>query len=458
MSSPTPAVEASLGASAGANPPVAEHRPLIDLNALPPIGTDESLRAVLKKLSQLIQGEAYAGIVDGQRLTMVSAHQTNDRQEQTSINIEHAAREAATTPQAGFFAAPNQQSSMVLQNVREESEAQLVLSFGVTAHSVRVGFVLIVNDEAALKRSQLYSSLVEQLRLELALWTDIWHRCRVGQSTEVWMGQVRKIIRNRNYWMFAIAGLIACLAIPVPYWPKRECMIEPAFRRFLASPASGRVIDAKVRPGDIVAANQLLARIDDEPLRWELSKAEAEYQQALKKRDSALAARSGGEARLAELEKDRVGIQIQSIRKQLELLEIRSPIAGIVVEGDWVPTAGATVEQAATLFEIAPLDRIRIQTLLSSEDLGQITVGTPVTLHVDAAYGQKWAGAVERIDPRGHLEKDHVVFNAETEVENDEGLLRPGMRGSVRLSPGARSLAWIVLNRPYTWLMKKFAW
>jgi hypothetical protein len=36
--------------------------------------------------------------------------------------------------------------------------------------------------------------------------------------------------------------------------------------------------------------------------------------------------------------------------------------------------------------------------------------------------------------------------------------LRPGMRGSARLSAGWHSLGWMIFNRPYVWFMKKLAW
>jgi len=44
------------------------------------------------------------------------------------------------------------------------------------------------------------------------------------------------------------------------------------------------------------------------------------------------------------------------------------------------------------------------------------------------------------------------------EVANRDTLLRPGMKGSVRLSAGSRTIGWLLFHRPYVWLMKKLAW
>ncbi|MBX3423809.1 MAG: HlyD family efflux transporter periplasmic adaptor subunit [Pirellulaceae bacterium] len=430
---------------------------LLDFNRFPPNGSQPALAAVLAHIEYITGAELIAGFLENNRLAIHSTRSDESAEGAFSNNLVAAVREAAATLQGFGFAIESEQSSIVLQCLRQELATQSVISFGVSSKSLKLGLVLSF-DRTVHSQAAEFTQLLNSLRLELSAWIGLWHLCQTGQTAEQWLGRAKRIYAARKYWLSLLCIAVLCLAIPVPFSPRRDCIVEPAFRRFLTSPVAGRVMSATVRPGDIVQTGMLLAQIDDEPLRWELSRAEADLQQAIKKRDTAMAARNGGEVRLADLEQQRISLQIEDLQSRLAQLEIRSPIDGVVVAGDWVPTSGATVQQTDTLFEIAPLEHMRIQILLSTEDLGQIDVHTPVLLRVDSAHGQSWTGKVRRIDPRGHVEANRVVFFAETEVENQDQALRPGMRGTVRLSAGWKSLGWLAFHRPYIWFMKKFAW
>jgi multidrug efflux pump subunit AcrA (membrane-fusion protein) len=245
---------------------------------------------------------------------------------------------------------------------------------------------------------------------------------------------------------------------PVPYWPQRECVVEPSARRFVSSPIDGRVLKSLVRPGDLVDIGQLIGQMDDEQIRWEMGSAHAELQQAGKQQDSALAHQEGGKMRLAQLEQQKVSLKIQSLQAQLERLELRSPVAGVVLQGEWYRSEGAPVARGDTLFEIAPLEKMTVQVHLTTEDLGEIAVDDSATVRIDSAYGEAWQGTLSRIDPRAAVIDNKVRFVADMEVENRESCLRPGMKGSVRINAGYKSIGWLIFHRPYRWLMKNLVW
>ncbi len=60
--------------------------------------------------------------------------------------------------------------------------------------------------------------------------------------------------------------------------------------------------------------------------------------------------------RLAQLEQQKISLKIQSLQAQLNRLELRAPIAGVVLQGEWYRSEGAPVARGDTLFEIAPLE------------------------------------------------------------------------------------------------------
>ncbi len=444
-----------------AEPPV-KHTPtrLFDRNTLIPDGSDESLQKLIQHLGKLLQAEIFLGYSSHglQRFHTFGTRPAGFRDQAVSPLLHSALLESSRSNNC-LFAMDQNATSGVLRNVKDQEQAALVLGIGAGKPGYRLGLVMCVQEQTQLLQKDVYGTILTEAQAELPDWLEHWKTCRSGRRLQRWTAHATFYrLRTGQCAIAASLGLLLCLAIPVPYWPQRECVVEPASRRFLASPIAGRVSDAQVRPGDVVEVGQLLARIDDEKIRWDLATAEAEYQMATKRRDSALASRAGGELRLAQLEQERFGIQIDALTKQLGALEIRSPIAGVVVQGDWHRNQGAPVDRGGTLFEIAPLETMQIETQLTTEDLAQIPTGSPATVRVDAAQGSSWHGALTRIDPRAHVVDSKVVFVAEMEVANRETLLRPGMKGSVRLSAGSRTIGWLLFHRPYVWLMKKLAW
>lgn len=367
---------------------------------------------------------------------------------------------------------------MVLQQLRRLSNDTLVLGFGTKLadaagqpdsqtgssatgrdDALEIGVVVFVPRAEQLKSKEAYAELIAKTQVELRVWVQVWQNSRWGSLIGTWRKRLRFYrTRKGRVGLIIAAGLLASLAIPVPYWPQRACLVEPSAKSFVASPIDGRIRQATVRPGDIVEKGQLLAHLDDEQLQWQLSTAQADFDAACKRRDTALANRAGGELRLAQLEQERFALQIDSLQQQLGRLELRSPSQGVVVQGEWFQSDGAPVSRGDMLFEIAPMDAMRIEIHLSTDDLARIQVGDQATIRVDAAPGEKWTAALNRIDPRGKVIDTEVVFGANVDVENPTNKLRPGMKGTARLSAGTQTIGWLLFNRPLMWAMKKLAW
>lgn len=438
---------------------------LIDWNQCPPDGTAQSRQSVLDSLASRFKGEVCLGISQpGGRWEQHVSRPTEDSA--LRAKLRSAASEAIRATQSCLFATASGQSSLVLQQLRQASDSALVIGFGTANDKstrmrelAEVGVVVCVPHADQLQSKELYAALIAQTQSELQRWLQVWLACRTGTQTATWQRRMHFYRRRPGQvGLLATGVLLACMAVPLPYRPQRVCVVEPASKSFVASPIEGRIRQALVRPGDVVAAGQILAHLDDEQLRWRLASAESEYAAANKRRDTALATRAGGEMRLAQLEQERIALQIESLEQQLDRLELRSPVAGVVVQGDWYQSDGAPVARGDMLFEIAPMDNMRVDIHLSTDDLARIEVGQTATVRVDAAAGSSWSAKLSRIDPRGKVIDSDVVFEATIDVENASGQLRPGMKGTARLSSGTQSLGWLLFHRPAMWAMKKLAW
>ena len=117
------------------------------------------------------------------------------------------------------------------------------------------------------------------------------------------MNPVRRLIRKwklferKSFWITSAAVFLLCFS----FWPYRigcDCAIEPVKKRFVVAPFAGVFEKSLVRPGDVVEANQKLARMDGRELRMELAGVVADYQRAKKSRDVNVAAGKTGASQI----------------------------------------------------------------------------------------------------------------------------------------------------------------
>ncbi len=324
---------------------------------------------------------------------------------------------------------------------------------------LRGGLVIVPRVTRSRECLQLAVDEFTQLVDEVSPWMEAFLLHQAGASVALWKKwitgwrtQKAKIVAT--FLLFGAAAMV----IQVPYWPRRECVIEPAVRQYLASPIDGRIKESFVRPGDQVKQGQLLARMHDEELQLELSSLRAQLETSGHKRSTALANGAAGDAQIAKYTRQEVQARIDMIQDSLRRLELISPMAGTIVQGDWSRSKGNPVQRGSTLFEIAALDKMTIQTHLQPDDLAEIVVGETGTLRVDSAFGKTWTGNLERIEPHARIVDDQAVFVAEMTVNNENLLLRPGAKGTVRIHTGEKTIGWLLFFRPLQWLMKKVAW
>jgi RND family efflux transporter MFP subunit len=263
--------------------------------------------------------------------------------------------------------------------------------------------------------------------------------------------------RGQLLGLLAVAAL-AALAVPSPYHIDCDCQIQPVTRRFVVAPYDGTLEKCLVSPGDVVQAGEILARMDEREIRWELAGLRADQARAEKERDAAMASHRTSSAQLADLEMRRVELQIELLEHRLENLAIRSPIAGMVVAGDLQKAEGAPLTIGQSLFEVAPLERMMIEVLIPEQEIAHTQVGMAVNVTLDAFSGDVIEGTLERIHPQAELRDSQSVFVAETELENAHQRLRPGMNGSAQVIGHRHPLGWILFHKPWSRLRRALVW
>ncbi|MFN7737345.1 MAG: efflux RND transporter periplasmic adaptor subunit [Pirellula sp.] len=317
--------------------------------------------------------------------------------------------------------------------------------------------LMICSVESSTSRER-FAKLCESKFEHLVNQVDAWYAMRRNRKFSRWFAIVDWMVSNPRWCAIPVALMILLMTLPIPYFPKRECVIEPEAKQFVASPIQGRIAACNVRPGDFVNKGELLATIDDDQMQRDLATAKAEFESAKQKANAALANKASSNYSLAMLECEQAQLKIDSIQNQLDRLEIRTPVTGVVIYGDLQKSIGMPVNLGQNLFEVAELGLMTAEVRLSAYDLEQISVGDSVTVRSDATGFQAFHGKILRIDPRATVIDNEAVFVADVLIRDSEAGLRPGMKASARIGAGWRTLGWLLFHRPVQWLSQQWVW
>ncbi|TWU31966.1 efflux RND transporter periplasmic adaptor subunit [Novipirellula artificiosorum] len=256
-------------------------------------------------------------------------------------------------------------------------------------------------------------------------------------------------LAKRSVAAAIIVAAIASAWIPVDYRIACPAVIEPIERRFCVAPHDGLLQSAKVEPGDVVSVGETMALMDGREVRWELAGLVAEHRRSAKQHDSYLASHQTNETLQAELEMQRLQSQIDLLSYRESNLTLAAPIAGIVLDGNMDRRDNFPVKQGQVLYEIAPLGQLRIELSVLGEDVSHVAEGMHVEI-LFAGFGREaFDVTIEKIRPQSEVREDQNVFIAECLLANDDGRLRPGMKGHAKVYGQQHTLGWIVLHRAW---------
>lgn len=264
----------------------------------------------------------------------------------------------------------------------------------------------------------------------------------------------------KKRWLLGGLVLLATIALlfPVPYKIPCRCVTEPVQRRFCVAPHDGLLENTFAEPGDVVTAGHLLARMDGREIRWELAGISAETHRAAKLRDTHRAHHEIPDALLAGLEVKRLDSRSKLLKFREANLTVTSPIEGVVLSGSLDRRENYPVSKGQVLYEIAPLDPLRIEMGVPAADVMHVEIGMPVRVRLDGFGDQIMQGKVGRIRPRSEVRDDDNVFVAEVTLDNPSGRMRPGMKGHGKIVSGAQSVGWIVFHRVWERLQTAWPW
>lgn len=260
----------------------------------------------------------------------------------------------------------------------------------------------------------------------------------------------------------------------------------PLRNRLLRTEEAGRLhFERDWREGDAVEQGQLIARIDSETLRNEITRSEADLEisrenLAIGRRSMESAIReyeimqdlySRGIAALRDVEQLQLSMErsinthrqneinirrnednLRTLKERLERLEVRAPFDGLLVArttlegtrpfstsfGNETITDqdGRIVSAEYAICGIIDTSRMILRCDLTSRDIDSIRLGQEATARIYA--GEEFTITGEVVDIGGSVSQESRTFQVDILVENPEGRLRPGMFGRVEIATDRR--------------------
>lgn len=189
-----------------------------------------------------------------------------------------------------------------------------------------------------------------------------------------------------------------------------------------------------VEEGDVVRAGQRLAQLETERLELELkrSRTQLENLQAAYER----ASRLHEERMISPNEYDTARFNYRSEQANLALREydlreaaIRATINGVITRRH--VKVGHTLNPGGVAFEMKSLQDIEAVLNVSEREMQRVRAGQLARLSVDALPGRQFVGAVSRVAPE--VDPATGTFRVTVSLANADGRLKPGMFARVEV-------------------------
>jgi HlyD family secretion protein len=236
------------------------------------------------------------------------------------------------------------------------------------------------------------------------------------------------------------------------------------------SKASGEILDMKVETGQTIQRGTLLVLVDQRTPRNRLNQADADLEVARARLENAESQRK----RADELFKSQsisqeehetavlavanakaavvsAQVSVENAKIAMEDTRVLAPITGTVISksverGQVISSPSTDVGGGTVLLKMADLNLVQVRTLVDETDMGKIRPGLRTTVTVAAYPNQPFQGEVLKIEPLAETAQNVTMFPVLVRIQNQAGLLKPGMNADVEIHIGQRDSVLAVPN------------
>jgi len=266
--------------------------------------------------------------------------------------------------------------------------------------------------------------------------------------------------RIRGWWTVprrVAAGASVLLVLFTPVWRETvrgRFVLEPEQRAVIRAAVPGQVTQVLTEEGLPIAAGAPVLRLRNAKLEEEADRSSADLRLAqANTRQAQLNYADLGHARSEQASRSE---RYRSLTQQLAVLQVSSPISGIVVTPRIRNLAGSFVTEGTELAEVDNIRTLRGRIFIPDFEIRKIALGAAASLKLEAQF-RPILGKVVLVSPAplevapGLLPAEQYkgiapppFYVATVIVPNIQGIFRPGMSGDAKVEVTRRSLAWFL--------------
>ncbi len=300
-----------------------------------------------------------------------------------------------------------------------------------------IGGLRILCDQAARRLSDLKAA---DRSIFIKLTDDLRHQ------TAKLFGVENTLVKLVATLVFAL--LMIALIVKLPYRIEAPFMLRSEDVRQVSVPFEGYIDDVHVRIGQQIQQGDLLLSLDSADLLLEEAEATANLVRYIREAEKARARNVMSEMQIAQAQADQAKAELELVRYRLSQAELRSPIDGIVVDGDLEELRGAPVSKGDILFKVARSQKLFAEIKIDERDIHELKLEQPVKVAFVSQPQLTFHFAVDQIDPIARADEEGNLFRVRaTTSENLVDWWRPGMSGIAKVEIGNRRIAWILTHR-----------
>jgi membrane fusion protein (multidrug efflux system) len=209
--------------------------------------------------------------------------------------------------------------------------------------------------------------------------------------------------------------------------------------------AGGEITKILVEEGDLVSKGQVLAQLDGDRLRLQVKQAKAnlekttrEYERYINLHDRGLVSSADVDAMKFELDGLKAQYELQQLNYNYTF--IRAPFAGIVSARE--VKIGQHLNVGDTTFRVTDSAELVAHLLVPQSELSKFSAGSTASIKVDAMPDMNFTATIARISPT--IDTRNGTFRATAYINNEDGMLAPGMFGRVEIAYEKHSNALVI--------------
>lgn len=237
---------------------------------------------------------------------------------------------------------------------------------------------------------------------------------------------------------------------PVEIWPEQTYTIT--------AEVEGILRGISVKEGDVVKPGQLLAMLYNE----EIDSRHNEVQVQLRTRQgNARQLFTANRINQYQIERNQINkleAELSLLRNLIQKTHMVSPISGTILTPRLNEKIGEYLEKGDSFCEVANLEKLRAEIQFPGNDIEFAEKNQKIKLLVSAFPENTFWGTVEKVSSRADMNNEEKrSFLVLGKIDNNEGLLRPGMTGQAKVYCGKKSLGYVIFRKPVR-LFREIVW